>query len=378
MQSAAAPAIAFNSPSPSPHLPQLRVLRRRRARSAERAAPPPLSFALGGWDVNSVPLTTVDVIIGDQQRRLLLRFPPMGRWVGHSQRSRGRHGRIHKWGSPHLGRRQSQPRLHLQQRRGPAHHIQPLRHCTHSSCLSYEGAVPEHDADRVSSYLLMLSLCVCAVFSGIPPTRAVPVPGGHTDRRVVSALRLRHCSHPRHQLRRTDRRTGADRQHRQLPKWIHVLQRRVSGHATQPPHITTTGDLALTGLALHVLCCAVLCCAVLCCACGALPSLSWSSCDGLGATWVQQTPSAPFPTAEQASLAALYDAGGSASSPTNTLIYYSYADQFIRRSNNMGATWTTTSEAVWSQRMVRATTHPHRPFHVGAWPGGPSRLSCSR
>ena len=79
----------------------------------------------------------------------------------------------------------------------------------------------------------------------------------------------------------------------------------------------------------------------------------WSSCDGYGAKWNQMAAAAPMATAEQGSIVALYNGGGSATAPTNTILYYSWADQFVRSSNNLGATWTTLLEAPWNQRMSR-------------------------
>ena len=79
----------------------------------------------------------------------------------------------------------------------------------------------------------------------------------------------------------------------------------------------------------------------------------WSSCDNMGASWTQQTGTAAFPLAQQSAVVALFDNTGSASNPTNTIVYYSWQDQTIRSSQSMGKTWTTLAQAQWSQRYAR-------------------------
>ena len=104
----------------------------------------------------------------------------------------------------------------------------------------------------------------------------------------------------------------------------------------------------------------------------------WSSCDGFGTVWVQQTAAAPWPpvasftlylglsntvntafsdgvtyTSSNPSIVALYDNTASNSSqPTSTIVLYTAADNLLRTSNNMGATWTTGSEVPWQARVT--------------------------
>ena len=79
----------------------------------------------------------------------------------------------------------------------------------------------------------------------------------------------------------------------------------------------------------------------------------WSSCDGIGAQWTQQTAAGPFIVEQQSAIVALYDNTGSSTAPTNTILFYNLNDQFIRSSNNMGASWTTLGEAAWNQRQAK-------------------------
>ena len=101
----------------------------------------------------------------------------------------------------------------------------------------------------------------------------------------------------------------------------------------------------------------------------------WTSCDGYGYNWTMQTAAAPWPltssftlfaglnnaaavsdgvtyTSSNPAVVALYDAGGTATAPTNTILLYTASDNMVRTSKNLGATWTAGVEAVWPARVT--------------------------
>ena len=104
----------------------------------------------------------------------------------------------------------------------------------------------------------------------------------------------------------------------------------------------------------------------------------WSSCDGYGVQWVQQTGTAPWPlmskyalflgqtntvnnafgdgvtySSSNPSIVALYDnTASNASQPTSTIVFYTATDNLLRTSNNMGATWTSGFEVPWQSRVT--------------------------
>ena len=84
---------------------------------------------------------------------------------------------------------------------------------------------------------------------------------------------------------------------------------------------------------------------------GTLYNDVWSSCDGYGAVWQQRNAALPWPQAQQPSVVALYSSGTpDQANPTNTILLYTSATQYLYTSNNMGTTWTSGFEVPWPAR----------------------------
>ena len=84
---------------------------------------------------------------------------------------------------------------------------------------------------------------------------------------------------------------------------------------------------------------------------GTLYNDLWSSCDGYGAVWQQRNPAMPWPQAQNPSVVALYSSGTpDQANPTNTILLYTSATQYIYSSSNMGQTWSAGVEAPWAPR----------------------------
>ena len=77
----------------------------------------------------------------------------------------------------------------------------------------------------------------------------------------------------------------------------------------------------------------------------------WSTCDGIGAVWTQQTAGAPWSGVSQPAMVALFDgtASGGTQSTATILLYPAYS-QLIFSSTNGGSSWTQLGVAPWTYR----------------------------